>query len=93
MYEDRYQYPRFRAAELIRSAERERLAREAVRGRRAARREAAEREREAAPRPWESAESAERPCGTAARAPDAAAPDGDGVFRVPDGAPPSARTP
>jgi hypothetical protein len=41
MYE--YEIAQLRSAELIRKAEYERLAREAVRGRRAARREAAER--------------------------------------------------
>ncbi|MDF2271723.1 hypothetical protein P2Q00_40810 [Streptomyces coacervatus] len=41
MYE--YEISQFRSAELIRRAEHERLAREAVRGRRAARREAASR--------------------------------------------------
>ncbi|MFJ9739669.1 hypothetical protein [Streptomyces sp. NPDC101166] len=38
-----YTHQQVRAAELIRQADNERLAREAVRGRRAARREAAER--------------------------------------------------
>jgi hypothetical protein len=44
MYE--YEIQQLRAAELIRQAENERLAREIVRGRRAARREAARREAE-----------------------------------------------
>ncbi|MFI6036320.1 hypothetical protein ACIBBD_19545 [Streptomyces sp. NPDC051315] len=43
-----YELQQFRSAELIRRAEDERLAREVARGRRAARREAAERAREAA---------------------------------------------
>lgn len=46
MYE--YELHHLRSAELIRQAEHERLVREAIRSRRAARREAAERSREGA---------------------------------------------